>query len=188
MIALENKLDWKSKIIFNPEDITIFNSSRLLILFEILNNLDIEEGIDLERLSYYDFFASNPFLILEEHDPLRLELEIEGFEPKKLEYLSTAQLYRTKRASIKQYLALLLSKGLIKFVNINGKIQYLATPLGLETSKNLDSLYAIAYRKSVTLIIKMLKNYSDKKLWENANRWLESKSFQVDLYDMVDVK
>ena len=185
---MENKLDWKSKILFSPEDYTIFNSSRLLILFEILNDLGIKDGIDLERLCYYDFFASNPFLILEKNDPLRLELETEGFEPNKLEYLSTAQLYRTKRALIKQYLALLLSKGLIKFININGKIQYRGTPLGIGTSKRLDSLYAIAYRKSATLIIKLLKSYSDKKLWENATKWLESKSFQVDLYDLVDVK
>jgi hypothetical protein len=180
------KSDWKSKIIFSPEDATVFNSSRLLLLLDVLNDLGVKKGVDLERLSYYDFFAANPFLIIGKDDPCRLELEIEGFEPNKLEYMSSDQRYRTKRTLIKQYLSLLLSKGLTKVLNMDGKILYEITPLGIEISSRINSMYAIAYKKSVTCVVKMLKGYSDAQLWEKASEWLEAKSFQVDLYDMVD--
>ena len=178
--------DWKSKIIFSPEDVTVFNSSRLLLLLDVLNNLGIKNGIDLERLCYYDFFAANPFLLLGKEDTRRLELELDGFEPNKLEYLSSDQRYRTKRTSMKQYLSLLLTKGLIRIINTDGRILYTITPLGIEISGKINSLYAIAYRKSVSFIAKMLKGYSDTQLWEKASEWLEAKSFQVDLYDMVE--
>jgi hypothetical protein len=187
LIWLETeKSDWKSKITFSPEDAIVFNSSRLLLLLDVLNDLGVKKGVDLERLSYYDFFAANPFLIIGKDDPCRLELEIEGFEPNKLEYLSSDQRYRTKRTLIKQYLSLLLSKGLIKILNMDGKILYEITPLGIEISSKINSMYAIAYKKSVTCVVKMLKGYSDAQLWEKASEWLEAKSFQVDLYDMVD--
>ena len=187
MIKLEKKeSDWKSKIIFSPEDAVIFNSSRLLMLFDVLDRMKIKNGIDMERLCYYDFFAANPFLILSKEDPMRLEIEIEGFEPNKLEYMSTPQRYRTKRASIKQYLSLLLSKGLIKVINKEGKILYEITQLGVEVSGKINSMYAMAYRKSVSCVVRMLKNLSDRQLSEKASEWLEARSFQVDLYDMVD--
>jgi hypothetical protein len=174
------------RLIFAPEDAVVFNSSRLLLLFEVLSELRSKNGLDLERLCYYDFFSANPFLIITEDDPLHLEIEVEGFEPNKLEYISTAQRYSTKRASIKEYLALLLAKGLISVANKNGKLLYEITPLGIEISKQINTIYALAYRKSVSCIIKKLKDYSDKQLGEKASDWLEAKSFQVDLYDMVD--
>jgi hypothetical protein len=174
------------KIVFSPEDDLLFNSARLLIFFEVFNKVKLLEGIDLERLCYYDFFAANPFIIIEKNDPLWLELELEGFDPCKLEYLSTAQRYRTKRESIKQYLALLLAKDLISVENIEGKILYHITPKGLGVSYKLSSMYAISYRKSVKFIVRELKRYKDSELWENASRWLEAKSFQIDLYDMVE--
>ena len=186
MIILETKKSEWSKIIFSPEDAIVFNSSRLLLLFEVLNELKVKNGLDLERLCYYDFFSANPFLIITKEDPLHLEIEVEGFEPNKLEYVSTAQRYSTKRVSIKQYLSLLLSKGLITVVNKNGKLLYEITQLGIETSKKINTLYAFAYKKSVSCIVKKLKEYSDKQLGEKASEWLEAKSFQVDLYDMVD--
>ncbi len=182
---MENTSDWKKRIKYNPEDDLLFNSSRLLILFEVLDELKFSDGIDMERLSYYDFFAANPFLIFEKDDPVYFELELIGFESNKLEYLSTAQLYRTKRASIKQYLAYLVCKNLIKLENIDGRIVFKITELGLDMSKGLISLYALAYRASLSIVVQKLKKYSDKKLWENASIWLESKTFQIDLYDGV---
>ena len=175
----------KFKIAFRPEDDALFNSTRLLIFFEIYNKIRPLDGIDLERLCYYDFFAANPFIITEKNDPLWLELELEGFDSCKLEYLSTAQRYRTKRESIKQYLALLLAKGLISVENTEGKLLYQITPKGLGISCQLSSMYAIAYRRSVKFIVRELKRYKDSELWENASRWLEAKTFQIDLYDTV---
>ena len=181
-----NESDWKNKILFSPEDVTLFNSARLLTLFDELENLGIEGGIDLERLSYYDFFAANPFLIITEDDSLWLDLEIAGFETHTVGYISSSQRYRTKRSRLKQYLSLLLSKNLIEVSNVDGKILYRITPTGIKTANKIRSMYAIAFRKSVKCVIKKLKGYSDKKLWEESSKWLEARSFQVDLYDMFD--
>lgn len=179
-------LDWKNKLIFSPEDAILFNSSRLLLLFKTLTEFKGMPSIGLERLSYYDFFSANPFLIVTKDDPTWVELEIEGFEPNKLEYVSTPQRFRTKRESMRQYLSLLLSKGLIKVNNQSGEILYSITSKGIETAERINSLYAMAYRKSAYIVINKLKDFSDKKLWENAAEWLEAKSFRVDLYDMVE--
>lgn len=181
-----NESDWKSKILFSPEDVTLFNSARLLILFDELENLGIK-GEDLERLSYYDFFAANPFLIITKDDPLWLDLEIAGFETYTVGYISSSQRYRTKRSRLKQYLSILLSKNLIEVSNVDKKILYRITPTGIKTANQIKSMYAIAYQKSAKHIVKRLKGYSDKKLGEESIKWLEAKSFQiVDLYDMVD--
>ena len=113
---------------------------------------------------------------------------MEGLDPSKLEYLSTAQRYRTKRESIKQYLALLLSKALISVENEEGRILFQITQSGSATSHQMTSMYAVTYRKSVQYIIRALENYKDSELWESASEWLEAKSFQIDLYDMVKGK
>ncbi len=176
--------DWKSRLTFTAEDDLVFNSARLLLLFDELSKLS-KQGVDIERLSYYDFFAANPFVILSENDPSRLDFELEGFEPNKLEYTSSAQRYSSKRESIKHYLALLLAKGLIDVSNQEGKIIFVITERGSSTVNKINTIYAIAYRKSVGYIIKRLKDYSDKKLWECSRKWLEAKAFQIDLYGTI---
>jgi hypothetical protein len=176
---MESKL--RNRIFFSPEDITLFNSARLLVLLDVLENLNVKNGIDMERLSYYDFFAANPFLIINKQDPLWLDLAIAGFEINTLGYISSSQRYRTKRSCLKQYLSLLLSKSLIKVSNIDKRIFYKITPLGIETVSKIESMYAIAYRKSIEHIVKRFKDCSDHKLWEDASEWLEAKTFQVDL-------
>lgn len=180
------ELPHNHKFFFSPEDAIIFNASRLLLLFETINKLTPEQAIDLDRLSYYDFFAANPFLLIDKSNPHWLDLELEGFKPNKIEYIGTAQRFRTKRLSIKQYLALLLSKGLLKLENSDDKIVFNITLIGVETASKFNSTYAITYRKSASYIISKLKSYSDTKLSEDAKKWLEAKQFQVDLIDMVE--
>ena len=141
----------------------------------------------MERLSYFDFFAANPFLIATDpSDPLRVELEMSGFDPNKLEYASSPQRFRTKRECMKQYLSLLLCKGLINVKNKDGRLLYEITANGREISGQINSMYAIAYRKSASTIVRKLKGYTDQKLWDSATKWLEAKSFQVDLFDWVE--
>ena len=183
---MTNDSSWERKIVFSPEDVTLFNSSRLLLLFEVLHEHKSGRAIDLERLCYYDFFAANPFLIAGDDKSLRLELELSGFDPNKLEYASSPQRFRTKRECTKQYLSLLLCKGLIDVKNEESKLLYEITERGLDAISRINTMYAIAYRKSASSIVRKLKDYSDGKLWESASRWLEAKSFRVDLFDWVE--
>lgn len=184
---MENdKSTFTKKLLYSVEDATTFNSARLLLLFETLDESENEKkAIDLERLCYYDFFAANPFLIIKSGDPERLQLEIEGFEPNNLEYLTTNQRYQTKRLQVMQYLAVLASKGLITVENSDKKIVYCITHLGLTVSSRMNSLYALAYRKSVLFVAKKLRRYSDTQLSEQASNWLQAKSFQVDLIEQL---
>ena len=57
------KLFEKYKIHFSSEDEDIFNASRLLILFDVLNKSAKYKSVGIERIPYYDFFSANPFLI-----------------------------------------------------------------------------------------------------------------------------
>jgi hypothetical protein len=180
----DNAQNWKSRLSFSAEDDLVFNAARLLLLLDELSELS-EKGIDIERLSYYDFFAANPYVILSEDDPARLDFELEGFEPNKLEYSSSAQRFSSKRESIKQYLAVLLSRDLMDASNCEGKIVFKITESGKEVAKKINSMYALAYRKSVEFVIKRLKDLSDTKLWDFSRTWLEAKSFQIDLYETV---
>ncbi|XHH09016.1 MAG: ABC-three component system middle component 2 [Candidatus Bathyarchaeia archaeon] len=172
--------------VFSPEDDLIFNSSRLLVFFETFSNIKPLNGIDRERLCYYDFFASNPFIITRKQDPLWLKLEMTGLDPFKLEYQSASQRYSTKRESIKQYLALLVAKGLITVTNEDSRILYSITPMGKETAQKITTLYAITYRKSVRLILDILGKFTDSELWTHASKWFEAKTFLIDLYNLVD--
>jgi hypothetical protein len=180
-----NEPDWIKRITFSAEDDMVFNSARLLLLFQELSKVS-EKGIDTERLSYYDFFAANPFVILSDEDnSARLDFELEGFAPNKLEYSSSAQRYSSKRESMKHYLAILLCKGLICVTNEDAKLQFKVTDKGLSVANQIHTMYALAYRKSVRYVIKRLKDYSDTKLWECSRKWLEAKAFQIDLYNTV---
>lgn len=179
----ESAPGWKKKILFSPEDVTLFNSSRLLILFEAIKNNSIDSGIDIERISYYDFFSANPLIILSDTDSDKLELEYMGFASQSLDYASSSQQFRTKRAKIKQFLAYLMTKGLVEMKNKDGQIVFSITELGESMARKLDTLYANAYRKSVNIIIKRLHRLTDKRLWQEANKWLEAKHFQIDLLD-----
>lgn len=172
------------RLLFSPEDFVIFNSARLLLLLKVVEDLKITDGVDLERLSYYDFFAANPFLMIPEHDPLTLEIELLGFESNTIGYSSSSQRYSTKRSHLKQYLSLLLAKELIDISNIDGKLYYRITTKGIDLVNEMKTMYAQAYEKSVIIVIDKLKRMSDKRLWECASNWLEAKSFQVDLYEM----
>jgi hypothetical protein len=177
-----NESNWIKRITFSPEDDMLFNSARLLLLFQELSKVS-NKGTDVERLSYYDFFAANPFVILsDEDDSARLDFELEGFVPNKLEYSSSAQRYSSKRESMKHYLAILLCKGLICATNEDSKIKFKVTDKGLSIADQIHTLYALAYRKSVRYVIKRLKDHSDTKLWECSRKWLEAKAFQIDLY------
>jgi hypothetical protein len=180
----EDRKRIKEKLLLNPDDFNTFNVARLLIVFEVLKFDFKSDGIGLERLSYYDFFAANPFLLTITDFEMKRELEYIGFETITIGYLSSSQRYRTKRASLKQYLAILVSKRLIRISNQNGRLLYQITDFGVLQSKQLTSLYAIAYRKSLKIIINKFKGYSDKKLWDEASNLLEAQSFQVDLFEM----
>lgn len=179
MKKFESKVNFK----FSAEDEVLFNSARLLVLFDILSKLGYHEGIDIERIGYYDFFSAQPFLVFNNDIETKLELLYYGFEYSTVGYISSSQRFTSRRQKNKHYLAALIMKDLISVKNLDGKFFYSITEKGKTVALNFKSLYAQAYRKSAEIIIKKLGKMSDNKLALNARQWLKAESFMVDLYD-----
>jgi hypothetical protein len=89
-----------------------FRLARLALLLELAPQLPNHKPLDIERLGYYDFFAANPFLIVEVEDPLRRDLILAGFDSRNLSYQSSAQRFTSRRARLQHDLAMLVAPSL----------------------------------------------------------------------------
>jgi hypothetical protein len=169
---------------FSAEDEDLFNSARILMLFEILDAKGKTNGINIERIAYYDFFSAQPFLVFgkEERDA-KLELLFQGFESTTVGYISSSQRFTNRTEKLKHYLAGLLTRDLITVKNIDGQLLYSITHKGRETVSKFKSMYTKAYKSSAEIIIHKLSKLSDKRLAENAKIWLKAEPFIIDLYD-----
>ena len=172
------------QIRFSAEDEDIFNSARLLMLFDVLEGQGTNEGINIERAAYYDFFSAQPFLVLgKDEKDIKFELLYEGFESTTIGYISSSQRFANRREKLKHYLAGLLTRDLIKVSNADGHLLYSITEEGKRVASQFKSLYTKAYRKSGRIITNKLSKMSNKKLAENAREWLKAEPFLIDLYD-----
>jgi predicted transcriptional regulator len=175
--------DIKSEIYFSAEDEDLFNSARLLILFDALSNLS-QDGVPIERIAYYDFFSAHPFLVIgKDETDLKLDLLYYGFESTTIGYISSSQRFSNRRERLKHFLAKLLMRDLIQLKNQDGLFLYSITEHGTTTSSQFKSLYMEAYKKSAAIIVSKLARLSDKKLSQNAREWLKAEPFIIDLYD-----
>lgn len=169
---------------FSAEDEDLFNSARILLLFDILDAKGKTEGVNIERIAYYDFFSAQPFLVFgKDETDTKLELLFQGFESTTIGYISSSQRFTNRREKLKHYLAELLTRDLITVNNIDGQLLYSITIKGKEIVSKFKSLYTTAYKKSAAIIIDKLSKMSDKKLTENARVWLKAEPFVIDLYD-----
>jgi len=173
-----------TQIRFSAEDEDLFNSARLLLLFDVLEGHGIKGGINIERAAYYDFFSAQPFLVLGKGEKdIKFELLYEGFESTTIGYISSSQRFANRREKLKHYLARLLTLDLIKVSNADGQLVYSITKEGKCVASKFKSLYTKAYRKSGRIITNKLSKMSNKKLAENAREWLKAEPFLIDLYD-----
>jgi len=173
-----------AEIRFSAEGEDLFNSARLLMLFNTFDEIGDSTGINIERVAYYDFFSAQPFLVFTEDDAdSKLELLIDGFEATTIGYISSSQRFTNRREKLKHYLAGLLMRDLIDVRNIDGQLLYCITKKGKETAVKFKTLYSLAYKKSSAIIIKKLARLSEKKLSDNAREWLRAEPFIIDLYD-----
>lgn len=166
-----------------PDNLTHFRLARLALLLDVAPQLPNAKPLDVERLGYYDFFAANPFLIVENEDPLRRELVLAGFDSRNLSYQSSAQRFTSRRARLQHDLAMLVAYGLVHAHADQRRVVYALTDAGGDMTAALRSLYARAYRRSVDIIVRRLNRLSDKSLRESAQGWLAAEGLLIDLYD-----
>jgi len=167
----------------SAEDEAVFNMGRLLVLFSIFKGIFPEDSLSIDRIAYYDFFSSQPFLIFNDDKESKIELLYYGFESSTVGYISSSQRFTTRREMSKFYLAGLLMKNLIQVKNLEGRYSYSITNFGENVASKFKSMYIEAYRKSAVLTIKKLHNFNDKKLDQKAKEWLKAEPFMIELYD-----
>jgi hypothetical protein len=169
---------------FSADDQDLFNSARLLILFDVLEKTGDTVGLNIEKVGYYDFFSAQPFLIFgNEEKKTKIGLILYGFELRTISYMSSSQRFANRREKLKHYLAQLMIRDLVKVRNIDGEIVYSITADGKKIANSFNTQYDYAYRKSAKLIIKKFKGWSNNKIALNAKSWLKAEPFVIDLYD-----
>ena len=159
---------WQSG--FSPEDDVRLRLARLCILLDVVEDLD-KSSVSIERLGYYDFLATSPFLVFQDSPAERRELLFAGFEPNSLSYASASQRLTLRRERITADVTLLISYGIASFPARNTTMSPRLTALGHEISRSLKSSYGKSYRRAVTLIVRRLSRLSDARLRASVKGW-----------------
>lgn len=159
------------------EDDSVFRAAQLLLILAAVDS----DRIQVDRLTYYDYFAANPFVIFSEGSPERSQLMLAGFATEALSYMSSAQRFATRQERVSADLALLVAYGLAAGEFSDSKLSYAITQRGTELVARLVSMYADGYRKSAALILKRLRSMSDTRLNQLARSWLETDDLDVDI-------
>jgi hypothetical protein len=120
--------------------------------------------MDIERISYYDFFADNPFLIFGRDTLEHRELVLAGFDSRNLSYQSSAQRFSSRRERLQHDLATLVAYGLAGGGQGERCVVYTLTSAGTGAASSLRSFYAAAYRSNAIVVGRALNRLSDKAL------------------------
>lgn len=169
---------------FVPENSRTFRCARLLLLFATAR-YDGRQVASLDRLAYYEFFADNPWVIIDGDTSLDLAdedtLVLAGFSRTQLSYASTGQRFVSRRERIRTDLAQLVAHDLVQLADA----QFVITARGEETAESMQSSYAEGFRASARVVLRRLVRLSNKRLEENVERWLGHSWLLLDLLDDV---
>lgn len=163
-----------------PDDLDDFRQARLLLLARSLASPGVAAP-DLERLSFYDFFSANPFLVPAEPSA-RVSLAFAGFEAANLSYQSSGQRFANNRARLQYDLAILVARGLVMPTVLGRRVTYSVSDAGASLADAMNSMYAEAFRESSKIIVEKLRRMSDTALRTSAKDWLRAENLLIDLY------
>ena len=141
----------------------------------------------MERISLYDFFADNPFLIFGRDTDEHQTLVLAGFDSRNLSYQSSAQRFSSRRERLQHDLATLVAYGLTSATTEARRVVYALTDAGRDHAAALRSLYAQAYRSSAALVGRVLNKLSDRALQEQTRNWLRADELLIDLFEPIPV-
>ena len=170
-----------------PDDLLSFRLGRLILLLDTVPGLPSPKPMDVERISLYDFFADNPFLIFGRGSPEHESLVLAGFDSRNLSYQSSAQRFSSRRERLQHDLAMLIAYGLACASSEARRVVYALTAGGRERASLFRSLYAHSYRSSAALVGRALNGLSDRALQQQTREWLRADELLVDLFEPVPV-
>lgn len=180
--GIDDAAGWSATQSQAPEEHTTFRLAQLVIL---LGEVAPAGGrtIDLETLGYYDFFAANPFVIVNPEDARdRARLHQAAFDERQLTYASSGSRFANRRKRLQHDFALLVAYGLAER-RADG---YGQTERGAEFVDDLTALYVDQYRESVTVVHARLKSLSATALARRAREWLSTPSLVLDMYGSTE--
>lgn len=166
------------------ESRTTFRLARLLLFLSVATDRG-RPVPSVDRLGYYEFFADNPFMIIDGENATdqadQLALEMAGFSPVQLSYASTGQRFASRRQRLQHDLALLLARDLVRI----GATGFETTSVGNTLANSLHSIYADAYRTSAAIVLRRLWSLSSTGLDKAARKWLGESWLLIDLLDDI---
>ena len=171
-----------------PDDLLAFRLGRLILLLEAVPDLPSLKPMDVERISLYDFFADNPFLIFGRGAPEHETLVLAGFDSRNLSYQSSAQRFSSRRERLQHDLATLIAYSLVSASTGERRVVYSLTDTGRAQASSLRSLYAQSYRSSARLIGRALNRLSDRALQQKTREWLRADELLIDLFEPAPVE
>jgi hypothetical protein len=174
------------RLVVRPDDLLTFRCARLLLLLDVAAALELKKPLDIERLGFYDFFSANPFLVVGQDEDARRQVGLAGFSSYDLSYQSSGHRFANRRARLRNDLAVLIGYGAAAASVETKRVVYAISESGQVLVAELNSLYASAYRKSAEIVLRRLDRLADKRLREDAKRWLNDERLLIDLYDTGD--
>ena len=169
-----------------PEERTVFRVAQLALLLSMAEECNTKLT-NLDRVAYFDFFAANPFVVLDgessEKDARdRLTLRLAGFTDRQLNYGAIGHRFTTRRERIQYDLALLVARGLAQVL----PDRYAITSGGADFAQALATVYADAYRTAAGIVFKRFGNLSETRLRAKAERLLGAPWLLIDFMADVD--
>jgi hypothetical protein len=169
---------------FVPEDSYLFRCARLLLLLATARK-DGRPVVSLDRLSFYDFFADNPWIVVNGDAASdvadRDTLVIAGFSQTQLSYASTGQRFVSRRERLRTDLSLLVSYGLVGLKDA----EFVITDPGQDFADGLQSSYADSFRASASVVLRRLVRLPNRTLEREVENWLGHSWLLLDLLDDV---
>ena len=165
-----------------PEDLTLQRAARLLLLLEVAASLNLKKPLDIERLSYYDFFAANPFALFAPDEEGAKAILLAGFSSNDLSYQSSGHRFVTRRGRLQADLAFLVVRALVSTSVGERRVAYGLTDRGSEVAGQFVSLYSHSYRASARHVLRYMDRLSDAALVKEARTRLEATAQLIDLY------
>ena len=170
-------LDSLAPISLPPEAHASFRRGQLLLLLA-----QFDEPVSIDRVGYLEFFAANPFLVFRSDEKERSQLRLAGFNPSALSYQATTERYANRRTRLRSDLAALASWGYLSATVVDGRLACSLTEVGRERAESMNSLYADAYRLSVSLVRPKMRG-TDTALAKRVQSWLKIGRMRIDLLD-----
>lgn len=169
-----------------PEERTLFRVAQLCILLSKAEESNTKLT-NLDRMAYFDFFAANPFVVLDgesvekdNHD--RLTLRLLGFSDRQLNYGAVGHRFVTRRKRIQHDFAFLVARGLAQLLPDG----YAITERGVKLATSLTTVYAEAYRTAASIVFRRFGKLSEKKLRAKAEKLLGAPWLLIDFFADVE--